>query len=122
MCNEVLKTGSKCRAPVMRNSKFCFFHNKQISEKHKKEARSLGGKSKIIRIKNYKKIEIKSISDLKDFLIDVLTGVMNNSIDVRASSGIAYLSNTIIRIFELSDISIRLEKIEKALNNNNLNN
>lgn len=122
MCKQILKSGKKCKARNMINSDFCFYHNPETkNELHRASAK--GGKQNQHKAqKQISNTEIKSISDVPKILIDCITEIRNGNIEViKSANAIGYLSNILLRAFELTELSNRIALIERKLINTNNN-
>jgi hypothetical protein len=115
-CKFKKSNGKKCGANAMHSSEFCWYHTPDISNQKKKLVSSKGGKgnSKIEVIK-LPAITIRTAQDIPDLIIDAIQNVRKNRMEIRKGSVIGYLSNILLKAYEVSDMESRVEKIEKEL-------
>ena len=116
MCKQILKSGKKCKAKNMKHSQFCFYHNPETKTELRK-ASAKGGKQNIHKpSKSLSNTEINSIQDVPKLLIDCITEIRNgNTESIRSANAIGYLSNILLRAFELTDLENRIKLIEHKL-------
>ncbi len=115
-CIFVKKNGDTCGALAMKNSDFCFFHNPETETK-RQETKRKGGKSKVIVVKGkFPAVKIKKVSDVVKFLTDLINGVLIGEIDLRISTGLTYIANSVLKGLELSQVESRIDKLETKLN------
>ena len=115
-CQFIKENGENCDANAMKNSKFCYLHNPEISEEEKKQIQSLGGKNRALIISNpLPPIEIKKSKDVITLLTDTINCVRLGEIDIKTANCLGVLSGHLIKAFEVSDIDKRVEKIEEVI-------
>ncbi len=125
-CIKKLKNGKQCGVYAMKNDEYCFVHSPKISEEERKKARSNGGKRKLFYpvqiVKNEKYIKLKNLEDLKRFYSELINGVVKGVIDLRSAGTIGYLLNGLCKVFELTDVAERMERIENYIEKINMEN
>ena len=93
-------------------------HSKTITAEARREARSKGGKRKVITVNskfdNYKLQSFKDIILLNEKLIN---DVLQNDIDLRIITGLAYNLQLQMRLISLENIENRLAELEKFVFN-----
>lgn len=106
----------KCNANALTNDKHCFFHSDKISDKEKKQARIKGGKARQIRVKS--EFDIYKLRNINDVLIlneKLINDVLQNKIDLRIITGIAYNLNLQMKLIELHSIESKINSMEKIV-------
>ena len=100
----------------MKNSRYCWTHSPEISIHEKRLGSSRGGKNKFRTETLYlPQIIINATRDLPPLLVDTIQHLRSREIDVRLGTSIGYLSNILLKSYEVADIENRMEKIEKFI-------
>lgn len=100
----------------MKNSKYCWTHSPEISIHEKKLGSSKGGKNKFgLTPVNLPQIIINDTRDIPPLLVDTIQHLRKGEIDVRLGTVVGYLSNILLKSYEVADIENRMEKIEKFI-------
>ncbi len=116
-CEFKKKDGTTCKNIPLRNDSYCYWHSKKVSEGEKYQHRSNGGKNKIIKVNiNFPKYKLTSMNDILKLNSLMINKVLSNELDLRVSTGIAYLLNLQMKCLEVYDIEKRLEAIEDKTN------
>jgi hypothetical protein len=106
--------GERCKSNAMKNSKYCWTHSPEISIHEKRLGSSKGGKTKLTPL-NLPQILINDTRDIPPLLVDTIQHLRNGEIDVRLGTAVGYLSNILLKSYEVADIEGRMEKIEKFI-------
>lgn len=116
-CKGIKSNGKKCNTNAMDNG-YCYFHNPDITEEQKKATVSKGGKAnKIIEInENYPVQKFNNIKDVSIFLGLLINETMAGKMDIRLATGLTYISNSLLKALELSDLQNRVDNVEEMLN------
>ena len=116
MCKQILKSGKKCKTSPMIDSDYCFFHNPKL-KKTRAEASAKGGKQNKHRPSvPMQDLEIKNISDVPTVLIECIQEIRKGNAEmVKTANAIGYLSNILLRAFELTDLENRIKLIESKI-------
>lgn len=116
-CEFIKSDGNRCKSYSMQGSAFCYLHNSNISDKSKNEARSKGGKQKIIKVLNPLKdnIKINNVNDINILITYLINEVLGNRLDLRVATGVTYMANCLLKVFEISDIEKRIDTIERNI-------
>jgi hypothetical protein len=56
----------------------------------------------------------KTAGDVRDVLADTMSQVHSRKMDVRIANSLAYISTTLLRALEVSDLERRLEALERS--------
>jgi hypothetical protein len=100
----------------MKNSRYCWTHSPEISIHEKRLGSSRGGKNKLkLTLINLPQIIINDTRDIPPLLVDTIRHLRNGEIDVRLGTAVGYLSNILLKSYEVADIENRMEKIEKFI-------
>jgi hypothetical protein len=115
-CSFIKSDGNKCKAFAMKNSNYCWIHSPEVSEQAKSSARLLGGINRQVQIPaNLAEMAIKDTRDIPPLLVDTLFHIRRGEMDIRLGTAIGYLTNILMRSYELAEIENRMEKIEKFI-------
>jgi hypothetical protein len=102
----------------MKNSRYCWTHSPEISIYEKKLGASKGGKNKYkLMAQGLPQIIISDSRDVPPLLVDTIQRLRNGEIDVRLGTAIGYLSNVLLKSYEVADLEGRVIKIEQYMNN-----
>jgi hypothetical protein len=114
-CAFIKPDGSQCNANPISDSEFCFFHDPKSKEKQK-EAQISGGKANKVVLKEA--LPVLTINESRDvimLLIDTINRVRSGEIDIRLANCLGVLSGQLIKAFEMSQISDRVEIVEQKI-------
>jgi hypothetical protein len=115
-CSFIKSDGNKCNAFAIKGSNYCWIHSPEVSESAKSSARLLGGINRQVQIPvNLAELAIKDTRDIPPMLVDTLLHLRKGEMDIRLGTAIGYISNILMRSYELADIENRMEKIEKFI-------
>ncbi len=104
-----------CNALSLKGDVRCYFHSDKITDKEKKQARTKGGKTKQIKINSaFKYYKLNNISDIMRLNEVLINGTLQNEIDLRIITGIAYNLNLQTKLIELQSIEKRLTELENS--------
>lgn len=107
-----------CKAIALKKDHYCYMHSKTVTAEDKRKARSNGGKRKVITVKskfdNYKLQSFKDILNLNEKLIN---DVLQNDIDLRIITGLAYNLQLQMRLISLENIENRITELEQHVFN-----
>lgn len=99
----------------MAGSNYCWIHSPNISRFEKKLASSKGGTNRHLSEMDFPEIIIKSSKDIPPLLVDTIQRLRNRTIDVRRGTAIGYLSDMLLRSYEIADIESRIERLEEMI-------
>lgn len=113
-CQSIKNNKKKCNARAMHGSTFCFSHNP--SEKDRKhEAVTKGGRSRKNIELNLLPLKIDSIHDVKELLIETINEIRGGKMQPKVANSIAYLSISLIKILEVSEVEERIKRLEEQV-------
>ncbi len=122
-CSFIKQNGQKCNSFAMKNSEYCYIHSDIVSDEEKRETRSKGGKKTVIVTEDVydafgnKNVSLKTPKDISKFLAKIINEILAGRMDMRLGTGLAFISNSLIKVLELTEIQERIETIEESLNN-----
>lgn len=121
-CEQVMSNGKQCKANAMLNSKFCFTHNPET----KNQVKEAGRKGWQVSCYNKGLIKADPIDILTDgkmvayLLADTINRVRqvgpDGSLDPKTANCIGLLTSKLLSAQKGLEAERRLERIEKALN------
>ena len=115
-CEFIKPDGEKCEAYAVKDSEFCYFHNPDISDEKKREAQSNGGKTKALILKDPLPELVLTTPDHAVLLIaDTISRVRAGTLDIRTANCLGFLSDKLLKAFEVSKINDRVEIIERVI-------
>jgi len=115
-CEFIKPDGTKCEAHAMKNSEFCYFHNPNISDEEKREAQSNGGKTKALTLKEpLPELALIKPDDAVLLIADTISRVRAGALDIRTANCLGFLSDKLLKAFEVSRLNDRVEIIERVV-------
>jgi len=116
-CTHNKENWEICKAFAMKGTEFCYLHNPEIPEDEKKEAQSKWWKSGIKQLssKTCAPIIIKEIWDISELLIDTINQVRGWEMDVKTANCIGFLSNHLMKAYEITNLEHKIEAIKESL-------
>ena len=100
----------------MQGSEFCYLHNPAISEEEKKDARSRGGKENQITVRApLPPLKLGSAKDVIVLLEDTINGVRNGELDVRVANCLGFLTDKLLKAYEVAELNDKVEAMERFL-------
>lgn len=115
-CNHTKESGETCEAYAVKGSDFCYFHNPDISDEDKREAQSNGGKTKALTLKEpLPELALSKPSDAVLLIADTISRVRAGTLDIRTANCLGFLSDKLLKAFEVSQLNERVEVIERVI-------
>ena len=115
-CEFIKPDGTKCEANAIKDSKFCYFHNPDISDEEKRKAQSNGGKTKALTLKEpLPELVLAEPADAVLLIADTISRVRAGTLDIRTANCLGFLSDKLLKAFEMSRLNDRLEVIERVI-------
>jgi len=115
-CEYIKPDGQKCEAHAVKDSEFCYFHNPDISDEEKREAQSNGGKTKALTIQEPLPAIALTTPDHAVMLIaDTINRVRAGTLDIRTANCLGFLSDKLLKAFEVSKLNGRVDIIEQVI-------
>jgi len=115
-CQFIKPDGAKCEAHAVKDSEFCYFHNPDISDEEKREAQSNGGKTKALTLKEpLPELVLAKPNDAVLLIADTISRVRAGTLDIRTANCLGFLSDKLLKAFEVSKLNDRVEIIERVV-------
>ena len=115
-CEFIKPDGTKCEAYAIKGSEFCYFHNPDISDEEKREAQSNGGKTKALTLKEpLPELVLAEPADTVLLITDTISRVRAGKLDIRTANCLGFLSDKLLKAFEVSQLNSRVEIIERVI-------
>ncbi len=115
-CDFIKPDEQKCEAYAVKDSEFCYFHNPAISDEEKREAQSNGGKTKALTLKEpLPEIALVKPEDAVLLIADTINRVRAGTLDIRTANCLGFLSDKLLRAYEVSKLNDRVEIIEQVM-------
>jgi hypothetical protein len=112
-CSATKQDHSKCQAPALPESEFCFFHDPSKAEK-RREAQAQGGRQN--RVKTLEDsapdVKVEDSGDAIALISETINQVRKGQIDPRVANSVGYLANILIRAVEQNKLESRIEQLE----------
>lgn len=115
-CNHTKESGETCEAYAVKDSEFCYFHNPDVSDEDKREVQSNGGKTKALTLKEaLPELALSKPSDAVLLVADTISRVRAGTLDIRTANCLGFLSDKLLKAFEVSQLNERVEVIERVI-------
>ena len=115
-CEFIKPDGTQCEANAMKDSKFCYFHNPDISDEEKREAQSNGGKTKALTLKEpLPELALKTPDDAVLLVADTISRVRAGTLDIRTANCLGFLADKLFKALEVAKLNDRVEIIERVI-------
>ena len=115
-CKETKTDGTQCNANAMSDSDYCYMHNPDISDEEKREAKQRGGQARALTIANpLPVLPINEPNDAVLLIADTICRVRSGELDVRIANCLGFLSDKLLKAFEVSRLNDRVEIIERVV-------
>jgi len=115
-CIFTKDNGEQCNANAMSRGEFCYFHNPAISDEEKREAQSNGGKTKALTLKEpLPELALAKPDDAILLIADTISRVRAGTLDIRTANCLGFLSDKLLKAFEVSKLNDRVEIIEQVI-------
>jgi len=100
-----------CKAPRMKDSEFCYFHNPAIADQRRRSQSRGGRRAKLAE----GPMELKTLEDIAAILTKTINRLLLADISTNKARTIGYLSNILANVIEKSDIERRLRVLEAKI-------
>jgi len=115
-CSFTKDNEEQCQANAMSGSKFCYFHNPDITDEQKKQTQTRGGQARALIISEpLPALPIKEPNDAVLLIIDTINRVRAGQIDIKTANCLGFLSDKLLRAFEVSKLNDKVEIIERLV-------
>ena len=102
------ETKEQCKANAMAGQKWCFWHNPDIPEEKKQEARKKGGRREPVLPKR----SLKTPQEVSSELEELTNLVRQGQISDKKAGLLNNMAGNLLKALELSDLEERLEDLE----------
>lgn len=117
-CTLKKENSEPCGANAMKESKYCYLHNPDISEEEKFNAQSNGGKGNSIKVfEPLEPIKIQKPGDVVLLLEDTINRIRAGEMDLKVANCLGYLSGHLTKALEIAEIEKRIEVVERVVLN-----
>lgn len=115
-CEFIKPDGAQCNANAMSDSDSCYTHNPDISDEEKREAKQRGGQARALTVANpLPAMEINNPNDAVLLVVDTINRVRAGELDVRTANCLGFLTDKLLKAFEVSKLNDRVEVIEAII-------
>lgn len=115
-CEFTKDDGQPCEANAISGSGFCYHHNPDISDEEKREAQSRGGANRALTLeKPLPPLELIEPNDAVLLVADTIKRVRAGELDIRTANCLGFLSDKLLKAFEVSQLNSRVEVIERVI-------
>lgn len=107
---------TQCNANAMSGLEYCYMHNPDISDEEKREAKQRGGQARALTIPN--PLPILPITEPNDavlLIVDTINRVRSGELDVKTANCLGFLTDKLLKAFEISKLNNRVEIIEQVI-------
>lgn len=116
LCKANTVAGDPCQARPMQGNDYCYLHSPTVSEDEKHDARSRGGKeNQITVISPQPPLKLTSAKDAIVLLEETINGVRSGIIDVKIANCLGFLTDKLLKAYEVAELSDKVEIMERFL-------
>jgi len=115
-CSFIKPDGTQCNANAMSGLDYCYTHNPDISDEEKREAKQRGGQNRAVAISEpLPPLAIAEPNDAVLLIVDTINRVRAGELDIRVANCLGFLSDKLLKAFEVSKLNDRVEIIERVI-------
>ncbi len=115
-CVYVKGGGLDCNANSMTDSDYCYLHNPEIPEESKRQAQAKGGEARSLTLeKPLPDLPLETPSDAITLVADTIKRVRAGELDIKTANCIGFLSDKLLKAFEVSKLNDKVEYIERVI-------
>jgi hypothetical protein len=115
-CSFIKPDETQCNANAMSGAEYCYMHNPAISEEEKREAKQRGGQARALTITNpLPVLPINEPNDAVLLIADTINRVRAGELDIRTANCLGFLTDKLLRAFEVAKLNDRVEIIERVI-------
>ncbi len=100
-CHSLNSLKHECRAKAMRDSEYCFYHN-PLTKKKLRDAAQNGGRSSIYPESLLDAIDLNSVDDITQLIVDTINRVRlvreDGSMSIKTANCIGHLSGKLLEL------------------------
>ena len=115
-CKFIKTNGDQCNANAMSGLDYCYTHNPDISDEEKREAKQRGGQNRAVAISEpLPPLKIAEPNDAVLLIVDTINRVRAGELDIRVANCLGFLSDKLLKAFEVAKLNDRVETIERVI-------
>jgi len=115
-CVYVKEGGIDCNANSMTDSDYCYLHNPEIPEESKRQAQAKGGEARSLTLeKPLPDLPLETPSDAITLVADTIKRVRAGELDIKTANCIGFLSDKLLKAFEVARLNDKVEYIERVI-------
>lgn len=115
-CSFIKPDGTQCNANAMSGLDYCYTHNPDISDEEKREARQRGGQNRAVAVSEpLPPLAIAEPNDAVLLIVDTINRVRAGELDIRVANCLGFLTDKLLKAFEVSKLNDRVEIIERVI-------
>lgn len=115
-CGYLKDNGEQCNANAMGESKFCYFHNPDISDEAKRETQTKGGANRALVVTQpLPTIPLAVPNDAIILITDTISRVRAGELDIKTANCIGFLTDKLLKAFEVAKLNDKAEFIEQVI-------
>jgi len=115
-CSFIKPDGTQCNANAMSGLDYCYTHNPDISDDEKREAKQRGGQNRAVAISEpLPPLAIAEPNDAVLLIVDTINRVRAGELDIRVANCLGFLTDKLLKAFEVSKLNDRVEIIERVI-------
>ncbi len=115
-CSFIKPDGTQCNANAMSGLDYCYTHNPDISDEEKREAKQRGGQNRAVAISEpLPPLTIAEPNDAVLLIVDTINRVRAGELDIRVANCLGFLTDKLLKAFEVSKLNDRVEIIERVI-------
>jgi len=115
-CKGIKTDETQCNANAMSELDYCYTHNPDISNEDKREAKQRGGQNRAVAISEpLQPLAIAEPTDAVLLIVDTINRVRAGELDIRVANCLGFLTDKLLKAFEVSKLNDRVEIIERVI-------
>lgn len=115
-CVYVKEGGLDCNANSMTDSDYCYLHNPEIPEESKKQSQAKGGEARSLTLdKPLPELPLNTPNDAVVLVADTIKRVRAGELDIKTANCIGFLSDKLLKAFEVAKLNDKVEYIERVI-------
>jgi len=116
ICHGITRDGVRCRARPLAGSTYCFNHSPDISDETRAAWRTAGGRNSSNKARARKQLpgEAMEPDEIAAWLAVCFKRVIAGRMDPGVANAVSTMSRAMLAVREATDISTRLDALEKA--------
>ncbi len=112
-CQFLRPNNERCGAYAQTNSPFCFTHDPEKAQERAIAHRSGGLANKVKA--NLPPITVEKSKDVVQLITSTMNELRQGKVDIKIANALFYGSNVLLKAFEITEITERLESVERVL-------